>query len=303
MEVSKVRHSDIVKWVAGLSAGDGADDRPLSASTVRQVYKLFSQILELAVRNQNLAANPAKNVPLPRILHTEPRFLTEADVERLAAAVDYLATLRDQRQRAGRAAAPIALEVDAAGVPIIPAAPISQDGLAVRLLAYTGMRFGELAGLRAHRVDLATRRITIAEAVTEVDGKLVTGPPKNHQTRTVPFRSSFDAALGACVAGKSRDAYVFDTDAGTALRLRNWSKRTFAPAVELSGLAPLTPHDLRHTAASLAISQGMNVKAVQRLLGHASASMTLDVYAGLFPDDLTAIGEGRETGSPVPVAD
>lgn len=48
----------------------------------------------------------------------------------------------------------------------------------------------------------------------------------------------------------------------------------------------ITPHDLRHTAASLAISAGANVKAVQRMLGHASAAMTLDTYADLFDDDL-----------------
>jgi integrase len=51
----------------------------------------------------------------------------------------------------------------------------------------------------------------------------------------------------------------------------------------------MTPHDLRHTAASLAVSAGANVKAVQRMLGHASAAMTLDVYADLFDDDLDAV--------------
>ncbi len=55
---------------------------------------------------------------------------------------------------------------------------------------------------------------------------------------------------------------------------------------ESVGLSGLTPQDLRHTAASLAVAAGANVKAVQRMLGHASASMTLDVYAGLFGDDL-----------------
>ena len=54
-------------------------------------------------------------------------------------------------------------------------------------------------------------------------------------------------------------------------------------------LPRITPHDLRHTAASLAISAGANVKAVQRMLGHASASMTLDTYADLFDDDLDAV--------------
>lgn len=51
----------------------------------------------------------------------------------------------------------------------------------------------------------------------------------------------------------------------------------------------VTPHDFRHTAASLAISAGANVKAVQTMLGHASAAMTLDVYSDLFPDDLEAV--------------
>ena len=51
----------------------------------------------------------------------------------------------------------------------------------------------------------------------------------------------------------------------------------------------VTVHDLRHTAASLAVSAGANVKAVQRMLGHASAAMTLDVYADLFDDDLDAV--------------
>lgn len=60
----------------------------------------------------------------------------------------------------------------------------------------------------------------------------------------------------------------------------------------------MTPHDLRHTAASLAVSAGANVKVVQRMLGHASAAMTLDVYADLFDDDLesvsTRMAEQRE---------
>ena len=53
----------------------------------------------------------------------------------------------------------------------------------------------------------------------------------------------------------------------------------------------VTPHDLRHTVASLAISAGANGKAVQRMLGHASAAMPLDTYADLFVDDLDAVAE------------
>ena len=64
----------------------------------------------------------------------------------------------------------------------------------------------------------------------------------------------------------------------------------------------MTPHDLRHTAASLAISAGANVKAVQKMLGHASAAMTLDVYADLFDDDLDAVGDAlSQAGDPAVV--
>ena len=57
----------------------------------------------------------------------------------------------------------------------------------------------------------------------------------------------------------------------------------------------VTPHDLRHTAVSLAVSAGANVKAVQRMLGHANASMTLDVYADLFDEDLDGVADRLDT--------
>jgi hypothetical protein len=62
------------------------------------------------------------------------------------------------------------------------------------------------------------------------------------------------------------------------------------PAEQLIGrINGLGPHDLRHTAASLAVAAGANVKAIQKMLGHASAAMTLDIYADLFDDDLEAV--------------
>ena len=74
------------------------------------------------------------------------------------------------------------------------------------------------------------------------------------------------------------------------------SRAWFARAIAASGLPPLTPHDLRHTAASLAISSGANVRAVQRMLGHASAKMTLDTYADLFDDDLDHVAGRMDEG-------
>jgi integrase len=77
----------------------------------------------------------------------------------------------------------------------------------------------------------------------------------------------------------------------SVLRVGNFRRRVFDAAAREAGLEGLTPHELRHTPASLAVSAGANVKAVQRLLGHASAAITLDVYSGLFDDDLDAVAD------------
>jgi integrase len=82
-----------------------------------------------------------------------------------------------------------------------------------------------------------------------------------------------------------------DSPRGAPLRNHNFRGRVFTPAAGAIGVPQLTPHDLRHTGASLAVQAGTNVKAVQRMLGHASAAMTLDVYAGLFGDDLDAVAD------------
>ncbi len=94
--------------------------------------------------------------------------------------------------------------------------------------------------------------------------------------------------------GGAADDVVFSAPGGGPLRLGNWRHRVFDPACAAAGLVGVTPHDLRHTAASLAIAAGANVKAVQRMLGHASAAMTLDIYAGLFGDDLDGVADALD---------
>lgn len=106
--------------------------------------------------------------------------------------------------------------------------------------------------------------------------------------------------LAALMVGKGRDALVFTDMRGGVLRNSNWRARVFAPAVARcqeadESFPSITPHDLRHTAASLAVSAGANVKVVQRMLGHARASMTLDVYADLFDSDLDDVAVNLDT--------
>src|SRR5262245_21900975 len=97
--------------------------------------------------------------------------------------------------------------------------------------------------------------------------------------------------LGEHVAGKGPRELVFTTDSGAPLRTSNFRQRYWLVAVKARGLAGLRVRDLRQTAASLAVNSGANPKVVQQMLGHASAAMTLDVYAGLFNPDLDDVAD------------
>jgi integrase len=103
------------------------------------------------------------------------------------------------------------------------------------------------------------------EATTEVNGKVVFGTPTAHQRRSVPIPRFLATELAAQLVGKGPDGLVFTSPQGKVLRNTN-SARIFDPAARRSGLDGLTPHELRHTAASLAVAAGANVKAVQQML-------------------------------------
>jgi integrase len=226
--------------------------------TVRQCHRAFSLILDTAVDDNRIGRNPARGVKLPRQRRAEPRFLDAAEVARM---------------------------VEAAGA----------QGPAVAILALCGLRFGELAALRVRDVDQARRRFTVAGSVTEVSGRLVRSDPKTGRTRSVPYPATLAPMVSLMVSGRGPDEELLTAPEGGTLRLRNWRTRVFDPAARAIGRTDITPHDLRHTAASLAIKAGANVKAVQQMLGHASAAMTLDIYAGLFDDDLDAVADALDT--------
>jgi integrase len=162
----------------------------------------------------------------------------------------------------------------------------------VLVLAYCGLRWSELAGLRARHIDLMRRRLTIEEAATEINGgRIVWGTPKSHERRSVPIPRSLVDDLAVHLAGTACDDLAFTLPNGAVLLNRNARSQWFDKAAAEVGLTGLTPHELRHTAASLPVSAGANVKAVQRMLGHASAAMTLDRHADLFDADLDAVAD------------
>ena len=130
--------------------------------------------------------------------------------------------------------------------------------------------------------------------MAEVDGRQVFGTPKTHQRRTVVVPRFLRAELAEALAGKGPDDLVFPSRAGTPLRAGNFRRNHFDRAAAAAGVPGLTPHELRHTAASLAIASGATVKGVQAMLGHASAAMTLDRYGHLFGDELDAVADRLE---------
>ena len=87
------------------------------------------------------------------------------------------------------------------------------------------------------------------------------------------------------------DGLVFVAPEGGFLRIENFRRRVWNPAIVAAGVAPLRLHDLRHTCASLAIAAGADVKVLQRMLGHASAALTLDRYGHLLPGQAQSVAE------------
>jgi integrase len=145
--------------------------------------------------------------------------------------------------------------------------------------------------------------IEVVEAVVEVNGRLLFGSPKTHQHRSVPVPRFLIDDLAHHLAGKAPDDLVFTSPQDRVIRSQNFRRRYFDQAAAAVGLPGLVPHELRHTAASLAVAAGASIKGVQAMLGHASATLTLDRYGHLFPDELDAIAErldaaARATAAP-----
>lgn len=152
--------------------------------------------------------------------------------------------------------------------------------LVVYVLAYAKLCIGELAALRGRDIDLKRRRLRVEESVTEVDGRAVFSPPKDYERRTVPYPSFLDELMVSAVTGRDPEAFLFPSPKGEVLRYRNMRRAWWDVAAEDAGLAGLTPHELRHTAASLAVRSGASVLALQRMLGHAKPSITLGRLLG-----------------------
>lgn len=263
MALGDISRSFVRDWVADLSA-------ELAPASVHKTIGVLRQVLAMAVKDNRLVLNPVDGIELPSVTSVEQRFLS---FEQLHVLADSAAVHR----------------------------PL------VYVLGTCGLRFGEVAELRWRDVDLKNLRLRITRSVTLVDGEFVVGSPKNGKARTV----SLPAFVGDMLfSAGTDDALVFPDSVGGYMRGSNVRRRWWSQAVSAAQLFPQTVmdaagkpvvvydfklHELRHTAASLAIQAGANIKALQNMLGHESAGLTLDRYGHLYGSDVEAVGVAINT--------
>jgi integrase len=218
----------------------------LSPGSVRKVYNVLRSLLRAAEESGVIGRSPCVGIDLPSLPRKEMRFLSAVELERLAAEL-------------GPRYAPLILTA-----------------------GYTGLRWGELVGLKRERVDVLMRRIEVVETVVEIGGHRVTGPPKTGD-RSVTLTKRLAEILDKHLKRyPDREGYVFGAVEGGPLRRSNFMRRRFGPSAKRAGLAPLRFHDLRHTAAALAIAARAHPLEIRTRLGHASIQTTLNVYGHLF---------------------
>jgi integrase len=230
----------------------------LAARSVAQTHRVLHIALAQAVRWQILPRNPADGVAAPRYRKREFSVLT------MDQAAHFLDTTRDHPQHA----------------------------LYVVALT-TGMRQCELLGLRWADVDLDAGRLRVCRALQRGNPPMFTEPKTPRSHRTILLSQRAVAALRSHrtrqlahrlrVASQWEDYdLVFPNAYGRPQSPRK-VLRVFQTALRHTGLPVLRFHDLRHTAATLLLTQGVHPKVVSEMLGHASIALTLDTYSHLVP--------------------
>ncbi|MDO2933454.1 site-specific integrase [Paeniglutamicibacter sulfureus] len=260
--VAAVRYADVSEWIVNLEAVSGG---AATVSTRHEVSGIFQTLMKHAVREDLLSTNPAYNAA------------GESDYKpRATTAKDHVYLTMPQL---------LALAARTPGYESL----ILTAGLC-------GLRWGEITALQVQDVTLGKRpELIVRRAYEDLAGKLSLKTTKNGKDRRVPLPHLIADIIAPLVTDRPADAHVWNSPRGAVLRHSGFTKRNLANAVAAAAadaaktketFPELTFHDLRHTAVSLAITEGANVKVVQRIAGHHSAALTLDTYAGLFDDDL-----------------
>jgi integrase len=256
VRVRALTRGQIKRWLASLlSTG-------LDRETVRLAYAVLHNLLNHALDDEVISANPASK--LGRALRLLP-----APGERAARVkamdADQLDAFLDRMRAEG------ARPQDARHYPFF------------LLLARTGLRLGEAFALQPGDLDFTRQTVQVERAFS--GGRLESTPKTRDSIRAVDLspelarvlRQWLQTRTARCLQRGWREPWLFLSDAGTAL-LKQPTQRVMARLCRRAGLGHFTPHDLRHTFASLLLQRGENPKYVQQQLGHATLSLTTDLY-------------------------
>lgn len=234
MRLEHIKPDEVTRWVRTLR-------KDFSPQTVRKTFSVFKQILDLAVSQERLMTNPAFRakelagkgfLPSPQSSKTTP-VLTHQQVADLA---------------------------EASG----------PYRLMILVMAYTGVRFGEVTALQARDVEIGERRLHVRRAFTDIKGRLQLTTPKSGKSRVIAIPNFLVPDLMTQLFElETPEDFLFTATKGGPIRYRTWRKSSFDPAIQAAKLNGFTPHSLRKTYASLSIQAGVNPNQLQDALGHA----------------------------------
>jgi len=237
-------------------------EKGLSARTVRYVHAILTSAFSQAVKWQMLVVNPCNVVTLPRLKKTEMKAFSPEEARRF-----------------------------------LEAAKDDKHGLVFAFALASGMRPEEYLALQWKDIDFEKNTATVQRTLIwrKGGGWYFSEPKTAKSRRTLPMPKNYFIELKRhkrlqaeqmLKLGQSyeRNNFVFATDEGKPLYLRNLRKRNFAKILEKADLTGLRLYDLRHSTATLLLSEGINPKIVSERLGHASIVLTLDTYSHVLPD-------------------
>lgn len=253
MPLGAITAEDVQSWVVRLTRTEYEEGKTYGPESIRGYYDLFAAIMKLAVERGLIARSPCRGIELPSVHRGEQRYLTEGEVERLVVALE------------------------------------PRFKVLAYTSAYLGLRWQEIAGLRRHNLDMRPGRLASLRVVSTIERangryQQVEYAKSKAARRTLKMPDFLREFLAWHLKVFHSDEWVFPSPKGGFLRYDNFRSRIWVPAVDEARLAPLTFHELRHTAAAFMINDGADPLQVKRRMGHEDIRTTFDTYGHLFPD-------------------
>lgn len=256
--IGEITPADVDKYRTAKASEKRPSGEPYSPRRVNKSLVTLGAIFKFAVANEYITASPTRATKKVKEVHREMDYLEPEEIARLLDACDDFL------------------------YPIVLTA------------VCTGLRQGELFALRWSDIDLDRSRISVSRSYHPSHGETSTKSARSRRKVIItPILRDELIAHRARTAGKPGDL-VFRNRADGRVDYHNVTRRHFAAALERANLRHIRFHDLRHTFAALLIHNGVNIKVIQELMGHADIGTTLNTYGHLLDNAAEGVGEGLD---------